>query len=353
MSAGEEFNETIPVREAHLLDEATLAKYLGDHMDGFGPEMELRQFAGGESNPTYHLASNGVEYVLRKKPPGKLLPSAHQVEREYRVMKALQDSDVPVPRMLLLCADESIVGTSFFVMEKVAGRVLTNPLLPELSRAERSALYDNFAGVLAALHSVDYGAVGLEDFGRVGGYVERQISRWSKQYLASKTEDIEAMDKLMAWLPENLPRDDTTTLVHGDYRIGNIIIHPDEARFVAVIDWELGTLGHPLSDLAYCCLGYHGEIASAEGHLYGQDLDALGIPDESSFVARYCELTGRDEIENWPFYIAFSLFRVAAIIQGVYKRGLDGISSSTRATQFGHLCRVRAETAWQLVEQSR
>ena len=343
--------EIIAVRDAHRLDEAALARYLHDALDEFAGDLSVRQFAGGESNPTYLLSSAGHDYVLRKKPPGKLLPSAHAVEREYRVITALRDTDVPVPRTYHLCDDESIIGTPFFVMEKVEGRVLRNPALPGLPPTERRAIYEHFIDVLATLHNVDHDAVGLGDFGRPGNYYTRQFSRWSKQYEASKTEEIAAMDNLIAWLPENIPPDDSTGITHGDYRLENTIVHLTEPRIVAVLDWELCTLGHPLADVAYACMGYLGNLGGSQAE---KDISqgVPGIPDENEFVLRYCRATGRERIENWTFYLAFSLFRLAAIVQGVYKRGLDGTSSSDRATQFGDTCRIRAELAWSLVERS-
>lgn len=346
MSGGE--NVTIPVRDVHRLDEERLAAYLEDHLEGFERPMTLRQFEGGQSNPTYFLEAGGREYVLRKKPPGTLLPSAHNVAREYRVMTALNEAGFAAPRTYLMCEDESIAGTEFYVMEKVQGRVLRDVLLPEMAPAERTALYNSFIDTLAAMHSVDYRAAGLADFGKQGDYCARQIHRWSKQYLASKTDDIPAMDRLMAWLPENIPAEDATAaaVVHGDFRIENAIIHPDEPRIVAILDWELSTLGNPLSDLGYCCMGYRADIASSGSSLHSADWAALGIPDEQAFLARYCEKTGRDEIPHWNFYIAYSLFRVAAIIQGVYKRGIDGNSSNPTAVTYADHCRLRAEQGW-------
>jgi aminoglycoside phosphotransferase (APT) family kinase protein len=345
--------ELTAVRAAHRIDEAALQRYLANNLEGFTGDLTVRQFEGGQSNPTYLLADGaGHEWVMRKKPPGKLLPSAHAVDREYAVMKALAQTDVPVPQMALLCEDDSVVGTAFFVMEKVEGRVLTDVQLPSLKPAERRALYNDFIDTLAKLHTVDYRAVGLEAFGRPGSYYARQIGRWSKQYEGSRTDDIPAMDHLMRWLPANIPDDDETSVVHGDFRVGNCIIHPTEPRIVAVLDWELSTLGQPLGDVAYCCMGYHGALGSV-GSLHGLDLKALGIPTEEEFLARYCEKTGRPGIENWTFYIVFALFRIAAIAQGVYKRGLDGIASSERATSFGDACRIRAELAWQMVEEAK
>jgi aminoglycoside phosphotransferase (APT) family kinase protein len=341
--------ELTPVREAHRFDEAALAEYLAKQLPDFEPPLELRQFEGGQSNPTFLISAGERRYVLRKQPPGQLLRSAHQVDREYRVIAALADSEVPVPRTHLLCEDRSVIGTPFYLMEWVEGRVITDSRLPNLAPAERSAAYEDFVRVLAALHRVDPLEVGLGDFGRPGNYYARQISRWSRQYQASKTDPIPEMDALMEWLPANIPVSDETRIVHGDYRVGNCILHPSEPRIVAVLDWELSTLGHPLGDLAYFCQSYRGE-ATPGASLLGVDLAAQGIPDEQQVVARYCELTGRERIEDWDFYMVFVMFRSAAIVQGVYKRGLDGNASSDRAREYGALVRQRAEEAWALVD---
>lgn len=335
-------NETIPVRAAHRLDTAKLLTYLAAHMDGIGDDITLHQFAVGQSNPTYMITTRGREFVLRKKPPGTLLPSAHAVDREYRVITALGGTEVPVPKTYLLCEDESVLGTAFFIMDKVPGRVLDDQFAPAFTPAERGAVYDHLLEVLAALHAVDYQAVGLGNFGRPGNYYTRQINRWTKQYVASQTEEIPAMDQLMQWLPDNIPVDDTTTLVHGDYRLGNTIVNPSEPRISAVLDWELATCGHPLADLAYCYVAcYMGT---------GEVLELLpGLPNEDEFIGRYCALTNRGGIPDWTFYKVFQLFRLAAIVQGVYKRGLDGISSSAKAVTYGDKCRNRAEAAWNTI----
>ena len=345
--------ETIEVREMHRFDEAALAAYMRAHVPAFSGALQVRQFSGGESNPTFLLRDGSRDYVLRKKPPGKLLPSAHQVDREYRIMTALQKSDVPVPETYNLCQDESVIGTAFFLMQKVEGRVLRDPLLRELEHADRGAYYDHFIRSLAALHTIDIEARGLGDFGRPGSYFERQIGRWSKQYTASQTEDIGEMAALMNWLPKHIPEDDSVSVVHGDYRPENSICHASEPEILAIVDWELSTLGHPLGDLGYCCTGYHGHWDNNDPDAFHiQDHRALGLPTEAEFVARYCELTGRSDIPNWYFYIVFSQFRSAAIVQGVYKRGLDGIAASPRALGFRDYCRIRAETAWRLVEEN-
>ncbi|HEY0681812.1 MAG TPA: phosphotransferase [Steroidobacter sp.] len=326
----------IDVLPQHRFDEAPLWHYLQQHLDDFSPPAALRQFQGGQSNPTYLIQTPAKKFVLRKKPPGKLLPSAHLIEREYRILRALPETEVPVPRARVLCEDASIIGTPFYVMDHVEGRVITNVTLPNLSPAERRAIYTDYARVAGKLHSVDYNACGLGDFGKPEGYVARQLDRWSKQYLASKTEENADMDELMAWLAAHLPATDETAIVHGDYRIGNTILHPTEPRIVAVLDWELATLGHPLSDLAYACMFYRippSEMGS--GGLAGIDIAALGIPEEQEFLDMYCKFSGRERIADWPFFLSFAYFRMAAITQGVYARALQGNAADRRAIQYG------------------
>ena len=339
----------IPVRDAHRFDENALGEYLQDKLEGYTGPLNVQQFEGGQSNPTFLISCGRNKYVLRKKPPGKLLPSAHQVEREYRVMKALAKTDVPVPEMLLLCEDDAVIGTPFFVMEYVHGRVLGDFSLPDKSPDERRAIYLDVVRVLAALHSVNYADLGLDDFGKPGNYFSRQIGRWSKQYVAAKTDEIESMERLMEYLPENVPDDDTSCIVHGDYRMGNMLFHPTEPRVVAMLDWELSTLGHPLGDLGYSCMPYHSGVAgpiSLEGLAGPQS----GIPSEEEFIAEYCRLTGRESIPNWNFYLAFSFFRLSSIVQGVYKRGIMGNASSTEALEKGRMARQIADIAWALLE---
>lgn len=350
MSNAESNAELTAVREAHRFDEAALERYLNDHIDGFEGPMEVEQFEGGQSNPTFRITAGGRRYVLRKQPPGELLPSAHQVDREHRVMKALQDTDVPVPRMYVSCEDTEIIGTKFYVMEWVDGRVFTETRLPDQPPEARREIYLDLARVLATLHNVDPQAVGLGDFGKPGNYYERQIGRWTKQYVASKTEEIEAMERLMAWLPDNIPGQPETVIVHGDYRLGNTLIHPSEPRIVAVLDWELSTLGDGLADLGYLCQDYHGEAYHDVG-LAGADLTTLNIPTEQEMVDEYCRHAGIDRIDNWPFYLIYNMFRSAAIIQGVYKRGVDGNASSSKALEFKDAARLRAQRAWQLVQE--
>jgi aminoglycoside phosphotransferase (APT) family kinase protein len=339
----------IPIRDAHRFDESALGEYLQDKLEGYTGPLIVRQFEGGQSNPTFLIRCGGKKYVLRKKPPGKLLPSAHQVEREYRVMKALEKTDVPVPKMLLLCEDDAVIGTPFFIMEYVHGRVLADFTLPNKSPQERRAIYLDVVRVLAALHTVNYADLGLEDFGKPGNYFSRQIGRWSKQYAAAKTDEIVSMERLMAYLPDNVPDDDTSCIVHGDYRMGNMLFHPTGPKIVAMLDWELSTLGHPLGDLGYSCMPYHSKVAgpfSLEGLAGPQS----GILSEEEFVAEYCRLTGRDGIANFNFYLAFSYFRLAGILQGVYKRGIMGNASSTAAMEKGRLAREIADLAWSLLE---
>ncbi|UQA63341.1 phosphotransferase family protein [Polyangium aurulentum] len=337
-------SNTRPPRDAHRIDEAALARWLAENVEGCkgGGTATARQFAGGQSNPTYWIGFEGGEageqqLVLRKKPPGELLPSAHAVEREYRIMRALASTDVPVPPALALCEDKSIIGTPFFVMRYVPGRIFWDPRLPEVSApAERRAIYAEYIRALAALHRVDYVAVGLGDYGKIGGFVERQVQRWSKQYEASRTGEVPSMDALMAWLAKNVPARDETTLVHGDYRIDNMIFAPEgqKAQALAIIDWELSTLGHPVSDLAYTCMVYHLALPG-RGSLADIDFAATGIPSQDEFVEEYCRLTGRAYIDNWPYFVAFGIFRLAAIAQGVYKRSLQGNASSESAHMYG------------------
>jgi aminoglycoside phosphotransferase (APT) family kinase protein len=339
-----------PVREAHRFDENALDEYLKNYLTGYTGPLKVQQFEGGQSNPTFLLVAGGKEYVMRKKPPGKLLPSAHQVDREFRVMKALEKSDVPVPEMYLLCEDSNVIGTAFFVMEHVQGRVLEDISLPGMTPEERHAIYFDMIRVLAALHSVDFVALGLENFGKPGNYFSRQIGRWSKQYVAAKTDEINSMECLMEYLPANVPVDETSCIVHGDYRLGNMLLHSTEPRVSALVDWELSTLGHPLGDLGYSCMFYHSGVAGRI-NLDGLTGSATGIPSEEEFLAEYCRLTGRDGIPNWNFYLAFSFFRLASILQGVYKRGIMGNASSVEAMERGRMAREIADLAWALIEE--
>ena len=346
------YANTVPVMERHRFDGASLDRYLQQHLEGYRGGLEVRQFDSGHSNPTFFIAadmSGGKrrDFVLRKKPPGKLVASAHQVDREFRVISALARTDVPVAPARLLCTDDSVIGQTFYLMEAVPGRILIDASMPDQSREERTAIFDSMNDVLARLHKVDPAKVGLGDYGRHGQYIARQVARWSKQYAELKTEDIPAMDKLSAWLPENIPAEDPTTIVHGDYRLGNLIVHPTEPRVVAVLDWELSTLGHPLCDVAYNCLGYH--LPDPPHGFAKVDFDRLGLPTEQDYVAAYCRRTGRQSIPHWNYYLAFSLYRLAAIAQGVYRRGLQGNSSNPESIKMSRSARERAELAWSLV----
>ena len=344
-------DEAVPVLDAHRFDEAALSAFMQAHVEGFEPPLSVSQFQGGMSNPTFLLTDgSGKRYVLRKKPPGELLPSAHAVDREYRVISALNRTDVPVAKAYALCEDEAVIGQVFYIMEFLEGRVFRDVALPELDRAERSAIYDAMNDVMARLHQVDYAAVGLSDYGRVGGYITRQVRRWSQQYEASKTEEIPEMDKLTAWLPDNIPDDSLTTVAHGDFRLENLIYHPTEPRVLAIVDWELGTLGNPLSDLAYNCLPYHFSDPRW-GDIIDIDYVGTGIPAEEDYVADYCRRTGRDGIDNYTFYLVLSLFRFAAIIQGVYYRGVQGNAPTPAALERKGKCEQLAKIAWALVEK--
>jgi len=324
------------------------------HVPDFSGHIELERYQGGQSNPTFLLRSGEQRYVLRSKPApaAKLLPSAHAIEREFKVISALAGTDVPAPRVHALCEDEGVIGRAFFIMECVNGRVLWDPGLPGMSSTERALIYDDMNRVLATLHLVDYTARGLADFGRPGGYLARQISRWSRQYRASETGKIEAMDRLIDWLPKYIPASDETTLVHGDFRIDNLIFHPSEPRVVAVVDWELSTLGHPLADFAYHCMSRHVPRERFRG-MGGIDLQALGIPSEEEYVEAYCRRTGRSQIADWDFYLAYNMFRMAAILQGIMKRNVDGIAASHEAQQVGLEAPPMAELALHYLLKSR
>lgn len=344
-------------RDAHKLDDAALLRWIAAHVDicRGATKATVRQFKGGQSNPTYWVGVEGisssasaspqgeVELVVRKKPPGDLLPSAHAVEREYRVMKALDGTGVPVPKTLGLCDDASVIGTPFFVMKHVKGRIFWDPTIPEVVRNdERTEIYRDYIRVLAKLHQVDYVKVGLGDYGKVGGYVARQVDRWSKQYEASRTSEIPAMEALLSFVRGKTPASDETTLIHGDYRIDNIMYSDAEPQAIAVIDWELSTLGHPVSDLAYACMGYHLNLPG-RGGLAGVDVAALGIPTEQEMVDAYCKYIGRAAIADWPYFMAFGIFRLAAIAQGVFKRSLQGNASSDNASSYGAAVTMLAE----------
>jgi aminoglycoside phosphotransferase (APT) family kinase protein len=343
--------DSAAVLDQHRFDEAALTRYLQAHIEEFTPPLTLGQVRGGMSNPTFIVTDGaGKRYVLRKQPPGVLLPSAHAVDREFRVISVLYHTDVPVARPYVLCQDKTVIGTDFYLMDFVEGRVFHHYALPGMPAPQRRAIYQAMVEIMAALHTIDFGAVGLDDYGRVGGYMARQVRRWSQQYIMAKTEDIPPMDRLMAWLPAHLPAADETTIVHGDFRLENMIFHPTEPRVLAVVDWELGTLGAPLTELAYHCLPYYVTDERC-GDLIGLDFPSHGIPDVDEYIAQYCAQTGRADIPEWFLYVVFSLFRLAAIVQGVYKRGLDGNASSPGALAMAAQPRRLAVAAWELVQQ--
>ena len=334
---------------APTIDLARLETWLTANVPGWRGPIELEKFEGGQSNPTFRLRATSGDYVLRRKPPGALLASAHAVDREFRVLAALGKTNVPVPRVHALCQDASVIGSDFYVMDFVPGRIFWDPRLPGIAPAERAAMFDSLNATIAALHSVDWRAAGLTDYGRPGNYLSRQIGRWSKQYRASETQSIDAMDKLIDWLPTRIPEADETAIVHGDYRIDNVIYHPTEPRVIGVLDWELSTLGDPLVDFAYNAMAWRFSPDLFRG-LAGADLAELGIPSEADYVAAYCRRTGRDGVKDWEYYIVFSMFRIAAILQGVYKRGLDGNAASAQALEVGAKTRPIAEQAWELAK---
>lgn len=348
--------EIVAVREAHRFDTGALERYLADHGLLQGP-MRLRQFQGGQSNPTFFIETGAGErkreYVLRKQPPGEILPSAHRVDREYKVMSALADvPNVPVPTMHVYCDDDSVIGTPFYVMDYVDGRVFSDPGMPELSAPDRTGIYHALIDTLAGLHAVDVGAVGLETFGRPSGYVERQIKRWRSQYEASTQQTDPAMDSLGAWLADHIPPDTRPAIAHGDFRIGNLLLTPDLSGVAAVLDWELATIGHPLADLAYACMPYylpHG-VNGVKG-IDGLDLAAHGIPSEASQLERYRQARGIDAIDDWPIFVAFSLYRTAAILQGVYARALQGNASNANALDVGKRAGLIAERGWAVAQR--
>ncbi|CAG4928152.1 phosphotransferase [Paraburkholderia saeva] len=350
------FEGTRPVSDKQRFDTDQLGTWLTQHVDGFAGPLTVEQFAGGQSNPTFKLVTPSRSYVMRSKPgpAAKLLPSAHAVEREYRVMHALAHTDVPVAKMLALCEDESVIGRAFYVMEFVQGRVLWDQSLPGMTPDERSAIYDEMNRVIAALHSVDPAAVGLAGYGKPGNYFARQIGRWSKQYVASETEPIEAMNRLIEWLPQHMPADTRgrASIVHGDYRLDNLIFHPHEPRVLAVLDWELSTLGDPLADFAYHCMAWHVDPTQFRG-IAGLDWAALGIPDEAHYVERYCNRTGFQIEGDWNFYLAYNMFRIAAILQGIMKRVVDGTAASAQAIDAGRRAKPMAELAWRYAQKVR
>ncbi|HEY5049098.1 MAG TPA: phosphotransferase family protein [Rhizomicrobium sp.] len=351
----ERFTGTKAVADAHRFDVATLENYLAEHIEDFTRPLSVRQFKGGQSNPTYQLVTPDKNYVLRRKPPGRLLPSAHAVDREYRAIAALHPTGFPVARPYVLCEDDSIIGTMFYVMDCVEGRIYWGPLLPDCSPQERSAIYDAMNETLARLHMLDYETLGLADFGKPGAYIARQISRWGKQYLASQTETIVEMDRLMEWLPKHLPLQDRSCIVHGDYRLDNMILHPTEPKVRAVLDWELCTIGDPLADFTYHLMQWQmpaGMATSGSASLADQDLEALGIPSLDDYVAAYCRRTGRTTTPNMDYYAAYNFFRLAGILQGIVGRVRDGTAASADAAKNAEGVRPLAQRAWCYAERA-
>jgi len=332
-------------------DERALQDYLRSRLpDATGP-LAVEAFQGGQSNPTFRLRYGSRSYVLRKQPEGELLPSAHAIDREYRVITALARSDVPVPATHCYCDDRSVIGTPFFVMEFADGRQFWDPALPEIDPQARGALWNDINSVMARLHKVDYAAIGLGDYGKPGNYFERQIGRWSRQYRASETEPIASMDRLIDWLPGNIIGDSDSSIVHGDFRLDNLVIHPREPRVIAVLDWELSTLGHPLADFSYHAMVWRLTQEQFRG-MAGKDFAVLGIPTEQQYLQAYCRRTGRDAIDasGWEFCLAFSMFRLAAILQGIAARALKGTAADAGAAEVGARARAIADVAWRQVE---
>lgn len=361
MSDFDHFVGTRPVPDSHAFDVAALNTWLENNLEGFAGPLRVEAFKGGQSNPTYKLITPAKSYVMRAKPGpvAKLLPSAHAVEREFAVMSGLYGTDVPVPRMYCLCEDEAIIGRAFYIMEFMQGRVLWDQSLPDMKPAERGAIYNEMNRVIAALHRVKFAERGLANYGKPGNYFERQIGRWSKQYVASSTQPIPEMDQLIAWLPAHIPasaRDESkVSIVHGDYRLDNLMFHPSEPRVLAVLDWELSTIGHPLADFSYHCMAWHIPPGSFRG-IGGLDLKSLGIPSEDDYIRLYCERTGLTTPEalkaDWNFYLAYNLFRLAAILQGIAKRVENGTASSAQAVKSAAGARPLAEMAWQFAQRA-
>lgn len=361
MSREDSFVGTRPVSEAHSFDIAVLQEWLSANLTGFQGPLSVEMFKGGQSNPTYKLITPTKNYVMRAKPGpvAKLLPSAHAIEREFKVMHGLFGTQVPVAEMYVLCEDESVIGRAFYVMEFVQGRVLWDQTLPGMTPSERGAIYDEMNRVISALHTVPFAERGLESFGKPGNYFERQIGRWSKQYVASVTQPIDEMDKLMEWLPAHMPASANDTrhvsIVHGDYRLDNLMFHPTEPRVLAVLDWELSTLGHPLADFSYHCMAWHIPPGTFRG-IGGTDIASLGIPSEEKYIQMYCERTElanpKDLKVDWNFYLAYNMFRIAAILQGIAKRVEDGTASSDQAKASGAGARPMAELAWKFAQQA-
>ncbi|MDB5581295.1 MAG: aminoglycoside phosphotransferase [Bradyrhizobium sp.] len=349
----EEFEGTKAVADAQNFDAGAFADYLRQHVDGFKGDLTVAQFKGGQSNPTFKVTAGNTNYVLRSKPApkAKLLPSAHAIEREYRVQDALHKTGFPVARMFTLCEDEAVIGRAFYLMEMVEGRVLWDQSLPDMQPAQRREIYEEMNRVISRLHSIDYAAIGLTTYGKPGNYFARQIERWSKQYKLAETESIPAMDRLIEWLPQNIPAGDETSIVHGDYRLDNMIFHPTQPKILAVLDWELSTLGHPMADFSYHCMSWHIAPGQFRG-IGGLDLKALNIPDEADYIAMYARNIGKPvDTSHWRFYMAYNMFRMAGILQGIMKRYVDGTAASQQALDAGKRARPMAEMGWAQVEQ--
>jgi len=351
-SAQELNSGTKPVDPRHAIDEAALAAWLEQNVEGYAGPLEVRQFKGGQSNPTYQLVTPAKRYVLRRKPPGKLLPSAHAVDREFKVISGLHQARFPVARPYALCMDEGVIGTIFYVMDNVEGRILWDGTLPDYAPAERRAIYEAQIDTLAALHTVDYAAVGLADYGKPGNYFTRQIDRWTKQYRASETTKIDEMDRLIDWLPASAPADDQTSIVHGDYRLDNMILHPAEPRVIAVLDWELSTLGNPLADFTYFLMNWVMPSDQRGGLAEITDLTAYGIPTIEEAVARYCAATGRQGLPQLDWYFSYNLFRLAGICQGIVGRVRDGTAASAHAQLMEARVPVLAKGAWAFAQKA-
>ena len=340
------FSGTKDVDERLKIDSANLQSWIDEYVPNAGKIKAIEQFKGGQSNPTYKIITESKNLVLRRKPPGKLLPSAHAVDREYKVITALYETDVPVPKTYGLCEDDDVAGTAFFVMDFLDGDLFWDPMIPSMTNTDRTEIYKNKNKTLAKLHSVDYKKIGLEDYGKPGNYVARQVSRWSKQYRASETDNIEAMNNLIDWLPKNIPDDDETTIVHGDYRLDNMILKNNEV--IGILDWELSTLGHPIADFSYHCLSWRTQEAFWDQ----AKLKELGIPSEREYMEMYCENSGKDLSKNWEFYMAFNMFKIAGILQGILGRVRDGTAASKHAEERGNMVFPLSEAAWSTIEEN-
>jgi aminoglycoside phosphotransferase (APT) family kinase protein len=351
----EKFSGTKDVVEAYRFDVKKLEAYLAERIEGFQTPLEVRQFKGGQSNPTYQLVTPNRTYVLRRKPPGKLLPSAHAVDREYRAIAALYPTGFPVAKPYLLCEDESVIGTMFYVMDCVEGRIYWGPMLPDCSPKERTAIYEAMNATLAQLHKLDYEKLGLADFGKPGAYIARQISRWTKQYQLSETEKIPEMDRLIEWLPAHLPPQERNSIVHGDYRLDNMILHPTEPKVLAVLDWELCTIGDPMADFTYHLMQWQmpqGGTSGGTSTLLGADLKSLGIPNMDEYVAMYCRNMDLKAIPNLDYYTAYNFFRIAGILQGIVGRVRDGTAANANAASNADAVRPLAQRAWYFAERA-